>query len=135
MIMNYKESEIYKAHKELGFPKIENLIQCQMLVSHNFEPIINIIPQIKDKGFPFGLLNDYITISRNEFKAYLKQINYIQNQLDAFTKTYDGFWLRKTSDGFILFERERGEEFGFREIKSEEEVLEIYCDILGWCCK
>ena len=60
--MSYKDTEEYKAHEELGFPKIDNLIQCQMLVSHNYEPIINLISQIKDKGFPLGLLNDYITI-------------------------------------------------------------------------
>lgn len=133
--MSYKDSEAYKAHEKIGFPKIDPLTQCQLLVSNNYNLIIDLIPETKEKGFPLGLLNEYITISKNEFKEYLRQVNYIQQQLDSYSDTYDGFWLRKVPDGFEFFERERGGAFGLQKLKNEDEVLEVYCHLIGWCCK
>ncbi len=133
--MSYKDSEVYEAHEKIGFPKIDKLTQCQLLVSQNYDPIINLIPDIKEKEFPLGLLHAYITISKDELKEYLKQINYIQHQLDSYTKTYDGLWLRKVPGGFEFLERERGIEFWRRKVKTENEVLDIYCESIGWCCK
>ena len=106
--MSYKETEIYKAHEKIGFPKLDNETQFRILVEHDNNPILDLVPHLRKEGFPFGLLNEYITITKEEFKKHLIKINYIQTQLDSYSSTYDGFWLRKVPNGYEFFERERG---------------------------
>lgn len=133
--MSYKESEIYKAHERIGFPTIETEKQLEILVTKNYKPIMDLCPETKNNGYPLGLLNEYITIEKEILKKHLSEINYIQKQLDKYNRTYDGFWLRKVDGGFEFFERERGNEFGHKRLETENEILDIYVSILGWCCK
>ena len=41
-----------------------------------------------------------------------------EKQLRNYSKTYDGFWVRKIESGFEFFERERGIEFRNRILKK-----------------
>lgn len=68
-------------------------------------------------------------------KKHLIEIDYVQKQLDTYSQTYDGFWLREINDGYEFFERERGNEFGHRRLNTKDEVLDIYVGLIGWCCK
>lgn len=133
--MSYKDSAIYKAHELIGFPTIETEKQLDILVNNNYSPILDLCPEIKNNGFPLALLNEYITIKKDTLKQHLKEINYIQIQLDTYNKTSDGFWLRRVDKEFEFFERERGNEFGHKKIKTEDEILDIYVGLIGWCCK
>lgn len=133
--MSYKTSEIYKAHKAIGFPKIDDLTQFRILIEDYYEPIKNITPEFKESGFPLGILNEYISVTKEELKDHLKSIKYIESQLKSYSKTYDGHWLRKLDNGFEFFERERGNEFGNKILKNEDDVLDIFVGIIGWCCK
>ena len=133
--MSYKDSELYKDHERIGFPKIEESMQFDILVNHKFEHIINLTPDGKDKAFPHGLLLEYITITKAQLKQHLRDIDYIQQQLDSFSKTFDGYWLQQTESGYICFECERGTDYDIIELKSDEEVLDLYTERLGWCCK
>ena len=64
--MSYKNHEVYKAHESLGFPEIPKLEQIEMIVEKDYSRISELIPELKDKGFPFGMLNEYITITKGE---------------------------------------------------------------------
>ena len=130
--MSYRETEAYKAHQKLGFPKINDDVQLEILTTHNHQPIIDLCPEIKT--FPFGLLNEYITVSKKQLKEYLIKTNYIDDQLKSYSSTYDGFWLRKSGEKFVFFERERGQEFNHIYLEGLEEVLNHYVNHLGnWC--
>lgn len=131
--MSYKETEAYQAHEQLGFPKIDDEIQLEMLSSHNFQPIMNLCPEINT--FPLGLLNEYITVTKKQLKDYLIRINYIDSQLKSFSPTYDGFWLKKNEGKFVFFERERGQEFNQIFLDNLEEVLNLCVNQLGGYCK
>lgn len=133
--MSYKESEVFLAHRNLGFPKIDKENQLKILITRDNSPIISLLPKLKNKGFPLGLLNEYITVSKLDLKDHFRKINFIQSQLDKYHSTSDGFWLRKKQNEFEFFERERGNEFGHKILKTEDEVLDIYTGIIGWCCK
>ena len=130
--MSYKETEAYHAHERLGFPSIEDEIQLEMLTSQNFQPIMNLCPDINT--FPFGLLNEYITITKKQLKDYLVRINYIDSQLKSFSATYDGFWLKRNEGRYVIIERERGQEFNQIFLDSLDDVLNLYVNQLGnWC--
>jgi hypothetical protein len=133
--MTYKDNEVYIAHKKIGFPKLDKKTQIDILLNDNLEPIKCLIPDIQDKGFPLGLLNEYITITKTELKAYMKQINYLDKKIAEYSETYDGFWLRKNIDTFEFFQRERGNSFDHQVFKTEDEVLDPVINIIGWCCK
>ncbi|WP_304235378.1 hypothetical protein [Jiulongibacter sediminis] len=131
--MSYKETEAYKAHQKLGFPKLEDEVQLELLVTHNHKPIKDLCPEIK--SFPFGLLNEYITVSKSQLKNYLDKVNYVEKQLRTFSKKHDGFWLKKDGENYVFFERERGLEFNHVELGGINEVLEFYANHLGSWCK
>jgi hypothetical protein len=133
--MSYKETKIYKAHKAIGFPKINNSTQFEILINHNYEPIKSLIPEFKESGFPLGILNEYISVTKEQLKEHLKSINYLESQLKIYSETYDGYWLRKLDDGYEFFERERGNEFGNKLLKSKSDALDVYTKIIGSFCK
>jgi len=97
-----------------------------MIVNRDFNRLREINPEWKEKGFPIGIYNEYITITKIELKDYLRKINYIGKQLNSYSKTYDGFWIRKSESGFEFLERERGTEFNKRILKTNEEVLDAF---------
>lgn len=131
--MSYKETEAYQAHEQIGFPKIDDEIQLEMLTSHDFQPIMNLCPEINT--FPFGLLNEYITVTKMQLKDYLIRINYIDSRIKSFSTTYDGFWLKKNEGKYVFFERERGQEFNQIFLDSLDDVLNLYVNHLGGWCK
>lgn len=131
--MSYKETEAYQAHEQIGFPIIEDEIQLKMLISNDFQPIMNLCPEINT--FPFGLLNEYITVTKKQLKDHLIKINYIDAQLKSFSTSYDGFWLKKNEGKYVFFERERGQEFNQIFLESLDDVLNHYVNHLGGWCK
>jgi hypothetical protein len=133
--MPYKNSLVYLAHEKLGFPELPQQVQFQMLLTDSLEPIKALIPELRNEPHPFGLWVHYITVTRSEFKEHLRQINYVQEKLKAYSSTYDGFWLRPHTEGFEFFERERGIETRNQVARTEDEALDIFVEVIGghWC--
>ncbi len=129
----YKDNEVYRFHEKMGFPEISKKDQLEMLTTYNYEPIKRLAPkEINDLPFPLGLIKEYITITKAEFKNYLIEIDYVQTQLEKYTPTYDGFWVRMKGNQYEFFERERGHEFNFKILETADEVVDMYVNLLGW---
>lgn len=131
--MSYKETEAYKIHRKLGFPKIDDEIQLEILTTENYQPIMDLSPD--KKTFIFGLLNEYITVTKKQLREHLIETNYIEDRLNSFSNSYDGFWLNKSGEKYVFFERERGHEFNLIYLNNLEEVLNHYVNHLGSWCK
>lgn len=134
MAYTYKDHPIYKAHEKLGFPALPHSTQLDILLNGNYEPILSLTPEFRKDGFPLGLIREYITMSKAEFKAYLQATNFMRLQEKEYSKTYDGFWYRYHEHGFVFFERERGQEFNHKVVKTKDEILDLFVEqYWRWC--
>lgn len=100
---------VFEAHRQLGFPTLPPATQAYILLSSDYTPIQDLVP---DLCFPFpsDLLRHYITISRQEFAEYLQQSDYIERNQETYLENphRDGMWIRNTNDGFEIIWQERG---------------------------
>jgi hypothetical protein len=71
---------IERAHREINYPTLDELTQCYILETGDMSAIINLIPELSKMGIPLSLLPKYITISRERFREYLKDINFLDKQ-------------------------------------------------------
>lgn len=132
----YKDNEVYRFHEKMGFQAISKKDQFEILTTYNYEPIKRLAPkEISELPFPLGLITDYITVTKEELKNYLIEIDYLETQLKKYTPTYDGFWVRMKGNQYEFFERERGHEFNFKIVETVDEIIDIYVNLLGWHCK
>ena len=132
--MSIENSTFYKAHKRAGFPALDRNTQLNILLKRDYSALRNLVAEVSSQGFPLAILKEYITISKQELKDYLKSVDYVQQMLDSYHPTSDGIWLIESEQGFKMFDRERGVEHEPNLLSSEDEVLNIYVGILGWCC-
>ena len=119
--------EICTAHKEIGYPKLDNETQMRMLETEDLTPIGNLIPRYRNKGIPFKLLKHYITISKSELKEYLKRTNVLErHKIESAPSTEaDGLWIR---DKQVIL-KEKGHILESWDISKENEAIDVFTDM------
>lgn len=119
-------NNIYDAHKKLGFPKLSHQEQLTVIFEMDYSIIMNICPQYIGQAMPTALLREYLFVSKEDVKEFLVKNNHIKKELEKFSDTQDGPWLRKVADGYEMVHRDRGKIEYIHHLKSDEEVLDEY---------
>jgi hypothetical protein len=111
---------VFEAHQQLGFPPFSKAQQAQMLLSNDFGPIRDLVPQHRYPLFS-GLIRQYITLSKAEFEVYLRQSDYLLKNQNMYKNhpQRDGMWIRSKPQGFEIIWQERG----------HIDEVEIYADL------
>jgi hypothetical protein len=119
---------IERAHREINYPTLDELTQCYILETGDMSAIINLIPELSKMGIPLSLLPKYITISRERFREYLKDINFLDKQTRNLSSEprQDGIWYYQNK----VVEIERGQAQNIWDVSNEEEALELYITLL-----
>jgi hypothetical protein len=133
--MSYKDHPVYKAHERIGFPPLHEWTQLRILMIDDYEPIRALIPELRHEPFPLGLLNEYITITKDEFRSHLKLVRFLEEKLRTVNNIGDGFWARKHIEGYEFFERERGVETNHKIAVTINEVLDYFIEAQWPYCK
>jgi len=76
--LNQENKEICDAHQQIEYPELEKNVQFRIMETGDYSPISNLIPGLKTKRTPHILLKHYIKISKNDFKEYLWNSNFLE---------------------------------------------------------
>ena len=119
---------IERAHREINYPTLDELTQCYILETGDMSAILNLIPELSKMGIPLSLLPKYITISRDRFREYLKDINYLDKQTRnlSIEPRQDGIWYDQNK----VVEIEKGQTQNTWDVTNEEEAIELYITLL-----
>ncbi|WP_420379370.1 hypothetical protein [Gilvibacter sp.] len=116
--------------------QIDQDLQCKMLYENDFSELFKIAPELENEKYLYSKLKSFITIDKDYYKNYLKSIDLINIKLNSFHKSADGIYLVKTKSGYEMFQRERGTTSQHSKYENEDDVLEIYVNLLnGSLCR
>lgn len=133
--MKYKQHPTYKEHSKIGFPKFSKEEQYEILTNFDYTKVMSLIPDWKIKQFPMGTLREYISVNKVELKKYIISNEIVQRDLNNYSKTADGKWIRKHGKNYEFFERERGIEFNNKKELSYEQITDELVAKYGVYCK
>jgi hypothetical protein len=124
--------EVNRAHEQIGYPKLEKEIQFRIMETGDLTPIAELIPELKSKGIPIKLLKHYIKVSKEEFKQYLTESNFIHNHRieSASNPLQDGIWLSAKGGKLRIIDQERGHIDREWVVQNEKEAVDVYADLL-----
>ncbi|MDB4334941.1 hypothetical protein OAA06_01140 [bacterium] len=122
-IKYFKEhKEIFDAHKNLGYPKISNEDQFNILDNEDLTSIKEIT---KYDFIPTGLLNYYITIEPDSYFEHLRGSGIIEqmdiDKLDD--KLTDGFYIERKDDLYKYIFNDRRSRIIEKDFKTEYKLL------------
>lgn len=115
-------------HEYLGYPKLHEEDQFNILVNFDVSSIRELSPELEGQEIPFSILKKYITISKADFKALMKRKNFLDKHKleNAPNPGHDGIWWT----GETIIDQERGYIHQKWEASNEDEALNIYVNIL-----
>lgn len=121
-------NEILLEHRKIGYPRIDKNTQMIIIATSDTSPISKLIPESKSNWIPIELVEKYITVSKTEFKEYLKSSNALEKYKieNAPNPKHDGIWI----SGNKIIDQERGITHRTWNIKSEIEIIDVYVDLL-----
>lgn len=114
--------EIFEAHKNIGYPKLTETQQFEILDNEDTELLASLTPY---DFVPKGLLNYYINIEPDKYLNHLKENDLINKiQFNSLNPT-DGFYINQNKNRFEYIFVER-QEIGFKKSFSNYESLLKY---------
>ena len=120
--------EVCDAHKKLGYPELDRDTQFKIMMTGDLSPIGALIPEFKSKIIPMELLRHYIKISKEEFKDFLGQTEFLEHQkiTNAPNPNHDGIWIKDNQ----IIDQERGQIHRTWNIQSDKDAINVYGDLL-----
>ena len=103
----YREfKHIFKAHKEIGYPRLTEEQQFDILDNENWSHISKLT---KFKFVPTGLLDNYITIKPKQYLNHLKTLNLKDRLKYDPQNLHDGFFINEIPGGceYLSVERQK----------------------------
>jgi hypothetical protein len=126
--INNEIIEICFAHEKLKYPKLDKKTQFEIMETGDLSPIAKLVPEYQNNGTPRKLLKNYITVSKEDFKEYLNQSDFLDKHRieNAPNPEHDGFWLLKDK----IIDQERGQIHRSWKIKNTNEASNVYVNLL-----
>ena len=134
MMLDEDRKKEMEAHSARGFPAISKEAQLQILVHQRVEIIKKLVPEFENnQAWNPRLLGYYITISKQELNDYLRQIDYLGQELQkakAFPSS-DGLKIIEEDGVYSIYWMERGQ-YQRLEMKGDlDAVYDFYARRLG----
>lgn len=114
--------EIFKAHKNISYPKLTDIQQFEILDNEDTKSVIRLTPY---DFVPNGLLNYYINIEPDKYLNHLKENDLINRMRFDSQNPIDGFYINQNKNRFEYIFVER-QEIGFKKTFLNYENLLKY---------
>ncbi|SMG53856.1 hypothetical protein SAMN05661096_04105 [Marivirga sericea] len=121
--------EIYLEHEKIGFPKISEQDQANMLIWHSPEIINKLTPGFNAEFIPPEVAKKYISISKETLREHFKGSGYIErlNENHKLFPKQDSQWVEKNGvSGYQLKVQERGGLVHIEFFDSYEELIDYF---------
>lgn len=123
---NRKSKKIFLKHEKIGFPKISEEVQYNMLLKQDFEPINSLV---NCDMLPTEVLDYYITIDKNFIITRLK----VEDLLDRYnenTAPSNGVILFKEEQSYRVILKDRGEVMRGWKFNSDDELKIFFANLI-----
>lgn len=127
--------QIYQEHEKIGFPKISEKEQADILIWHNVEIINKLTPNFKAEIIPPAVAKKYVRLSKKRFRKYFIKSGYIEKLYERHINNpkLDSKWVEKTEDKkYQMIVQERG---GIVNIKYFENYSAVIDYFVNWIYK
>jgi len=114
--------EIFEAHKNIGYPKLTDKQQFEILDKEDTKSISVLTPY---DFVPYGLVNYYIDIEPDKYLNHLKESDLLNSMRYDYQKSIDGFYINQNEKKFEYIFVER-QEIGLKKTFLNYESLLKY---------
>jgi hypothetical protein len=127
----FKDSEEYRAHKEIGFPKLSEMDQYRYLLLDDYQVITGLVDVPTSHRFHYELTGYYITVSYEFIRRCMQSNRWLQRECLR-SETYinsEGPHLKETNGLFEIYHYEKGHLMGVDKIGDYGDALDYYAGI------
>ena len=127
--------QIYNEHEKIGFPKISEKEQADILIWHDVNIINKLTPDFKAEIIPPAVAKQYVRLSKRKFRKYFIKSGYIEKLYDTHVKNpkLDSKWVEKTDNKkYQMIVQERGGIVHIEHFDNYDSVIDYF---VNWIYK